>query len=212
VLKGRKSAEVDRLATDLKSRFAENGCPLPFAKKADFVYQLGTRKVTLNAVSSKLVGTLTQSQLRHNSDTTQTQLSGNSDTTQTQLRHNPDTTQWQLSLFLCLSLCVGVGGFVLCTQSEWAGATQTSWSSWRRRASKPTPKSSTTNLIYSNPNFTPRRCHTCSTPGSIAFAGQRPSDEAERSEQVDKWRDDATAAGCGGKRCREQGRTDDRCW
>jgi hypothetical protein len=141
------------LATDLKSRFAENGCPLPFAKKADFVYQLGTRKVTLNAVSSKLVGTLTQSQLRH----------------------NPDTTQWQLSLFLCLCVCVGVGGFVLCTQSEWAGATQISWSSWRRRASKPTPKSSTTNLIYSNPNFTPRRCHTCSTPGSIAFAGQRPS-------------------------------------
>ena len=71
MLKGRKSAEVDRLATDLKSRFAENGCPLPFAKKADFVYQLGTRKVTLNAVSSKLVGTFTQShrrtQLRRNS-------------------------------------------------------------------------------------------------------------------------------------------------
>lgn len=170
MLKGRKSAEVDRLSTDLKSRFAENGCPLPFAKKADFVYQLGTRKVTLNAVSSKLVGTFTQTQLRHNPVAPQ-------DTTQWQLRHNSDTTQWQLSLFLCLSLCVAVGGFVLCTQSEWAGATQISWSSWRRRASKPTPKSSTTNLIYSNPNFTPRRCHTCSTPGSITFAGQRPSDE-----------------------------------
>lgn len=117
MLKGRKSAEVDRLATDLKSRFAENGCPLPFAKKADFVYQLGTRKVTLNAVSSKLVGTLTQSQFRHNpvatqtqlrhnpvapQDTTQTQLSRNSDTTQTQPRHNSVATQ---PLSLSLSLC-----------------------------------------------------------------------------------------------------------
>ena len=106
MLKGRKSAEVDRLATDLKSRFAENGCPLPFAKKADFVYQLGTRKVTLNAVSSKLVGTLTQSQLRHNpvapQDTTQTQLRHNSDTTQTQPRHNSVATQ---PLSLSLSLC-----------------------------------------------------------------------------------------------------------
>jgi hypothetical protein len=172
------------LATDLKSRFAENGCPLPFAKKADFVYQLGTRKVTLNAVSSKLVGTLTQSQLRH----------------------NPDTTQWQLSLFLCLCVCVGVGGFVLCTQSEWAGATQISWSSWRRRASKPTPKSSTTNLIEPELHTTPMS-HLL-YPGLHRLRGP----EAERSEQVDKWRDDATAASCGGKRCREQGRTDDRCW
>ena len=60
VLKGRKSAEVDGLAADLKARFAENGCPLPFTKKADFVYQLGNRKVNLNAVSSKLVGKLCQ--------------------------------------------------------------------------------------------------------------------------------------------------------
>eukprot|EP01043_Picozoa_sp_COSAG02_P014042 COSAG02_NODE_572_length_20163_cov_9.875461_11_plen_75_part_00 len=56
VLKGRKSAEVDALADDLKARFAENGCPLPFVKKADCVYQLGNRRVNLSAVSSKLVG------------------------------------------------------------------------------------------------------------------------------------------------------------
>lgn len=43
------------MANDLKARFSENGCPLPFAKKLDFVYQLGSRKVTLNVVSSKLV-------------------------------------------------------------------------------------------------------------------------------------------------------------
>jgi len=29
---------------------------LPFHRKADFVYQLGSRKVTLNVVSNKLVG------------------------------------------------------------------------------------------------------------------------------------------------------------
>ena len=56
VLKQRKSTEVDNLADDLKARFAENGCPLPFVKKADFIYQLGNRRVNLSAVSSKLVG------------------------------------------------------------------------------------------------------------------------------------------------------------
>ena len=55
VLKSNRCRAVGKLVRELKKRFVDNGCPLPLTQVDDFVYQLGSRKVTLNVISNKLV-------------------------------------------------------------------------------------------------------------------------------------------------------------